>query len=92
MRLALISATSAHPLSEHKPRRPRPDPVLSARQGSFFIGGPDVTADTLSSLLAYAPWGPVTIDQMHVRNEAPVGTLGVPTGASWRTFYTSVYR
>ena len=74
--------------------RPDPGPLTIARQGSFFVGGRDVKSDTLSTLPAYAPSGTITVDQMYVRYQVPVGELGVPitlihgcclTGKTWET-------
>jgi len=53
-----------------------------------------VKSDTLSTLPAYASSGTITIDQMYVRYQVPVGELGVPitlihgcclTGKTWET-------
>jgi hypothetical protein len=74
--------------------RPDPGPLTIARQGSFFVGGRDVKSDTLSTLPAYASSGTITFDQMYVRYQVPVGTLGIPitlihgcclTGKTWET-------
>ena len=74
--------------------RPDPGPLTIARQGSFFIGGRDVKSDTLSTLPAYASSGTITVDQMYVRYQVPVGRHGVPitlihgcclTGKTWET-------
>jgi len=59
--------------------RPDPGPLTIARQGSFFVGGRDVKSDTLSTLPAYASSGTITVDQMYVRYQVPVGTLGIPS-------------
>jgi hypothetical protein len=75
---------------------PRPDsgPLTIARQGSFFVGGREVKSDTLSTLPAYAASGTITVDQMYVRYQVPVGQFGVPivlihgcclTGKTWET-------
>jgi pimeloyl-ACP methyl ester carboxylesterase len=69
-------------------------PLTIARQGSFFIGGRDVAAETLSTLPAYAASGTVTVDQMYVRYQVPVAPTGRPlvlvhgcclTGKTWET-------
>lgn len=70
-------------------------PLTIARQGSFFVGGRDVTSDTLSTLPAYAPEGTITVDQMYVRYQVPVGGDGhvsltlihgcCLTGKTWET-------
>ena len=74
--------------------RPDPGPLTIARQGSFFVGGREVKSDTLSTLPAYASSGTITVDQMYVRYQVPVGSLGVPitlihgcclTGKTWET-------
>src|SRR6201986_3786181 len=74
--------------------RPAPGPLTIARQGSFFIGGRDVKSDTLSTLPAYAASGTITVDQMYVRYQVPVGERGLPivlihgcclTGKTWET-------
>jgi hypothetical protein len=53
-----------------------------------------VKSDTLSTLPAYASSGTITVDQMYVRYQVPVGTLGIPiilihgcclTGKTWET-------
>jgi hypothetical protein len=48
-------------------------PLTLQAQGSFFTGGRDVNADTLSTLPAFAPSGTITVDQMYVHYEVPVG-------------------
>ena len=70
-------------------------PLTIARQGSFFIGGRDVAADTLSTLPAYAASGTITVDQMYVRYQVPVDPGAHPpltlihgcclTGKTWET-------
>src|SRR6185437_2145466 len=74
--------------------RPDPGPLTIARQGSSFVGGRDVKSDTLSTLPAYTPSGTITVDQMYVRYQVPVGELAVPitlihgcclTGKTWET-------
>ena len=49
------------------------EPLSIEKQGSFFVGGRDVKSDTLSTLPAYAPSGTITVDQMYVRYQVPVG-------------------
>jgi hypothetical protein len=70
------------------------EPLTIESQGSFFIGGHDVKSDTLSTLPAYAPSGTITIDQMYVHYEIPVGATHKPvtlihgcclTGKTWET-------
>jgi pimeloyl-ACP methyl ester carboxylesterase len=74
--------------------RPYQGPLTIASQGSFFIGGREVKSDTLSTLPAYASSGTITVDQMYVHYQIPVGTSGVPitlihgcclTGKTWET-------
>ena len=69
-------------------------PLSIEKQGSFFIGGRDVASDALSTLPAYAPSGTITVDQMYVRYQIPVGATGRPlvlvhgcclTGKTWET-------
>jgi pimeloyl-ACP methyl ester carboxylesterase len=69
-------------------------PLVIAKQGSFFVGGRDVKSDTLSTLPAYAPSGTITVDQMYVHYQVPVGATGLPlvfihgcclTGKTWET-------
>ncbi|MET0369192.1 MAG: esterase [Methylobacterium sp.] len=72
---------------------PTPPLTLSA-QGSFFVGGRDVSSDTLSTLPAYAASGTVTVDQIYVRYQVPVSPTRAPlvlihgcclTGKTWET-------
>jgi hypothetical protein len=75
--------------------RPAGGPLMIEKQGSFFIGGRDVAADTLSTLPAYAASGTITVDQMYVRYQVPVGAGTHPavtlihgcclTGKTWET-------
>jgi hypothetical protein len=69
-------------------------PLQIQRQGSFFVGGRDVHSDTLSATGARAPSGTVTIDQVYVRYQIPVGASGDSvtfihgcclTGKTWET-------
>ncbi len=70
-------------------------PLTIARQGSFFVGGRDVSADTLSTLPAYAASGTITVDQMYVHYQVPVAPGAHPpltfihgcclTGKTWET-------
>jgi pimeloyl-ACP methyl ester carboxylesterase len=89
---ASLCATAVPALSQTA--RPEPGPLTIARQGSFFIGGRDVKSDTLSTLPAYAALGTITVDQMYVRYQIPVGEPGLPivlihgcclTGKTWET-------
>jgi hypothetical protein len=96
MRTLLLAASLCSIAVTAAAQTPRPDPgpLTIARQGSFFVGGHDVKSDTLSTLPAYAASGTITVDQMYVRYQVPVGTLGVPiilihgcclTGKTWET-------
>jgi hypothetical protein len=70
-------------------------PLVIEKQGSFFVGGREVEADTLSTLPAYAPNGTVTVDQIYVRYQVPADAgKRYPltlvhgcclTGATWET-------
>jgi hypothetical protein len=46
-------------------------PLSIASQGSFFIGGRDVSSTTLSSVSRHVPIGTITVDQMYVHYEIP---------------------
>ncbi len=72
----------------------RAEPLTIESQGSFFIGGRDVKSETLSTLPAYAPAGTITVGQMYVHYQVPVGAKGPPvtlihgcclTGKTWET-------
>jgi hypothetical protein len=75
--------------------KPNPGPLTLQSQGSFFIGGRDLTSDTLSTLPAYAASGTITVDQMYVHYEVPAAAgKHVPltlihgcclTGKTWET-------
>jgi pimeloyl-ACP methyl ester carboxylesterase len=69
-------------------------PLSIARQGSFFLGGRNVKSDHLSLLPAYAPTGTITVEQVYVRFQEPVGASRKPvvfihgcclTGKTWET-------
>jgi pimeloyl-ACP methyl ester carboxylesterase len=69
-------------------------PLVIEKQGSFFVGGREVKSETLSLLPAYAPTGTVTVDQMYVRYQVPVGAKRPSitlihgcclTGKTWET-------
>ena len=47
-------------------------PLSIASQGSFFVGGRDVSSSTLSSVPRHVPVGTITVDQMYVHYEIPV--------------------
>ena len=70
------------------------EPLAIESQGSFFIGGHAIKSDTLSTLPAYAPSGTITIGQMYVHYQIPVGASHTPvtlihgcclTGKTWET-------
>jgi hypothetical protein len=72
----------------------RAEPLVIESQGSFFIGGRDVKSEALSTLPAYAASGTITVGQMYVRYQVPVGAKGPPvtlihgcclTGKTWET-------
>jgi len=88
---ALLAAMLALPAAADEAA---PGPLIIDRQGSFFVGGHDVHSDTLSTLPAYAPAGTITVDQMYVHYQIPVGAAPVPitfihgcclTGKTWET-------
>ena len=56
-------------------------PLVIAKQGSFFIGGRDVHSTTLSTNTQFPSTGTVTIDQVYVRYQVPVGAK--PTGITF---------
>jgi pimeloyl-ACP methyl ester carboxylesterase len=69
-------------------------PLTLSAQGSFFVGGRDVSSDTLSTLPNYAPSGTITVDQVYVRYQIPVAPVRTPlvlihgcclTGKTWET-------
>jgi pimeloyl-ACP methyl ester carboxylesterase len=69
-------------------------PLRIEKQGSFFVGGHDVHSDTLSSTASRVPTGTITVDQVYVRYQIPVGATGNPvtfihgcclTGKTWET-------
>ena len=69
-------------------------PLRIEKQGSFFVGGRDVHSDALSSTATRAPSGTITVDQVYVRFQIPVGAAAHPitfvhgcclTGKTWET-------
>ena len=75
-------------------QQPTTGPLVIAKQGSFFVGGRDVTSETLSLLPAYVANGTVTVDQMYVRYQVPADAKAKPivlihgcclTGKTWET-------
>jgi hypothetical protein len=49
-------------------------PLSIASQGSFFVGGRDVSSNTLASVPGLDPAGTVTVDQMYVHYQVPAET------------------
>jgi len=71
-----------------------PPPLTLSSQGSFFVGGRDVSSETLSTLPNYAPSGTITVDQVYVHYQIPVAPVRTPlvlihgcclTGKTWET-------
>jgi pimeloyl-ACP methyl ester carboxylesterase len=69
-------------------------PLSIEKQGSFFVGGRNITSATLSTVPAYAPSGTVSVEQMYVHYQVPTRASGVPlvlihgcclTGKTWET-------
>jgi pimeloyl-ACP methyl ester carboxylesterase len=70
-------------------------PLTIERQGSFFVGGRTLHSETLSTLPAYGASGTVSVDQLYVRYQVPVGGASRPsivlihgcclTGKTWET-------
>lgn len=69
-------------------------PLRIEKQGSFFVGGRDIHSDTLSSTTTRLPDGTITVDQIYVHYQIPVGAAGHPitfihgcclTGKTWET-------
>jgi pimeloyl-ACP methyl ester carboxylesterase len=87
---AAVSACSA----VHHPSDGASDPLVIAKQGSFFVGGQEIKDKNLSLLPRYAPegGGTVSVNQMYVRYQTPVAAKKTPlvlvhgcclTGKSW---------
>jgi hypothetical protein len=70
----------AMPLQLAAQTLPPTGPLSIDKQGSFFVGGRDVTSDTLSTVPAYASSGTITVDQMYVHYQVPTGA-----GKTWET-------
>ena len=99
LRAAALAALAAVLPARAQQETPRAAPDAGSltieRQGSFFVGGRDVRADTLSTLPAYAAEGTITVDQMYVRYQVPAGSAGhraltlihgcCLTGKTWET-------
>lgn len=88
-----LAAFAAASLPGHAADAPSP-PLTLSEQGSFFVGGRDVSSETLSTLPAYAPSGTVTVDQVYVHYQIPVSPIRTPlvlihgcclTGKTWET-------
>ena len=70
-------------------------PLVIERQGSFFVGGRQLRADTLSTLPQYPAAGTIAVDQVYVRYQIPAGSAGrcpvtlihgcCLTGKTWET-------
>lgn len=69
-------------------------PLTIAEEGSFFIGGRDISSETLSTLPQADPKGTVTVEQMYVQYQIPVDAQAAAvvfihgcclTGAEWET-------
>lgn len=90
----LVAMALALPAAAQEARMPT-GPLSIESQGSFFVGGREVRSDALSTLPAYAPSGTITVDQMYVRYQVPVGAAGrrpvtlihgcCLTGKTWET-------
>ena len=96
MALLLMLLTLAAEASAQTAAPPAPTgPLTIQEEGSFFVGGRDIQSDDLSTLPAYAPAGTITVDQMYVHFQVPVGgAAAVPvvlihgcclTGKTWET-------
>ena len=72
--VALLFALFATALPATAQDKGSPGPLTLQSQGSFFVGGRDVTSDTLSTLPAYASSGTISVDQMYVHYEVPAGS------------------
>ena len=93
VRIAAVVLLAA-PLLAQQATDPNVPPLRVEKQGSFFVGGHDVHSDTLSSTAARVPSGTITVDQVYVRYQIPVGAIGRPltlihgcclTGKTWET-------
>lgn len=69
-------------------------PLVISKQGSFFVGGQDVTSDTLSTLPAFGSKGTITLNQMYVAYQVPAKARSTSvvlihgcclTGKTWET-------
>src|ERR1700730_6734029 len=92
--LVLVAVIFAAPLWAQQESPSSVPPLRVEKQGSFFVGGHDVHSETLSSTATRSPSGTVTVDQVYVRYQIPVGATGRPitfihgcclTGKTWET-------
>jgi pimeloyl-ACP methyl ester carboxylesterase len=92
--LIAVTVTFAAPLCAQQENASNNLPLRVEKQGSFFVGGHDVHSETLSSTVTRAPSGTITVDQVYVRYQIPVGATGRPvtfihgcclTGKTWET-------
>jgi hypothetical protein len=91
---ALALAMLAAPVWAQRDTGSSGAPLRIEKQGSFFVGGRDVHSDTLSSTAIRVPTGTITVDQVYVRYQIPVGATRNPvtfihgcclTGKTWET-------
>jgi pimeloyl-ACP methyl ester carboxylesterase len=70
------------------------EPLILARQGSFFVGRREVKSDALSTIRNFPAQGTITVDQMYVRYQVPLHPKDYSvtlihacclTGKSWET-------
>lgn len=89
---AIALVAIAAPLPGHAQQSSAP--LVIADQGSFFIGGRDVHSTTLSTVAQYPPVGTITVGQVYVRYQVPVGATPTKlvfihgcclTGKTWET-------
>lgn len=92
--LILVAVIFAAPLWAGQESASKVPPLRVEKQGSFFVGGHDLHSDTLSSTATRTPSGTITVDQVYVRYQIPVGATGRPitfihgcclTGKTWET-------
>lgn len=92
--LILVAAMFVAPAWAQRETRSSAAPLRIETQGSFFVGGRDVHSDTLSSTALRLPTGTITVDQVYVRFQVPVGATAPPitfihgcclTGKTWET-------
>lgn len=92
--LILVAAMFVAPAWAQRETGSSVAPLRIETQGSFFVGGRDVHSDTLSSTALRLPTGTITVDQVYVRFQIPVGATAPPitfihgcclTGKTWET-------